>query len=286
MIYIITMHHNTDKFLALQARYLYEYTSEDYRVFCGVSGFGEISGTQPRHIKNHLFIDLSPIYNQHWFRMNYIYDAIAKGLSEGTITGIEHATFQPDDLLVFLDGDAFPMDTWVPKIRDYLSSAQAASVYRLENPEPLLDEQHKPYPHPLFFVTRAAFWEKYDLMWEHWEEYGISTPGPLLKRWFMGNNFEIAPLTRTNAFDIHPVFFGIYDEIIYHHGASAGVTSVYDSVDIWNRPALAEKYGTSLDLKHPVIPEFNAKLSQVVYDEILQNDNFIKIYLGGAEYTV
>ena len=35
--------------------------------------------------------------------------------------------------------------------------------------------------------------------------------------WFKDKNIEWYPLNRTNKIDLHPLFFGIYENMIYHH---------------------------------------------------------------------
>ena len=136
MIYYITMHHNVSKFVGLQASYIKRYTPRtagEYKVYCGLSGFGEFDGAE-ENIKDHVFIDITNVENQHWLRMNFLFDQLKKSV-----------TFNDEDLVVFLDGDAFPIDYWEAEVRELLQDHEAVAVERRENIEPLLADKWKPF---------------------------------------------------------------------------------------------------------------------------------------------
>jgi hypothetical protein len=267
MIYFITIHHETGKFFNLQAKYIRTFTTKEYKIYCGMSGITTVDAQQ-HNIEFHNIINLTDVKNQHWFRMNYLFNALQ-----------QHESLQPDDLVIFIDGDAFPIDSWEQKISSYLQAYPIAAIQRRENPEPLLREEQKRYPHPCFFATTVKFWVENKLEWRLDPFQGAHTAGVLIKMWLDEQKLESRPLLRTNAFNIHPLYFGIYDDIIYHHGA--GNRIVYDSVDIWTRKGLNP--GVDLDLRYPIIPEFNKKLSDLVYNQILEDDKYIKIFFGGRE---
>ena len=73
--------------------------------------------------------------------------------------------------------------------------------------------------------------------------------------------------------------FGVYDDIIYHHGA--GNRPPYDGVDVCLRQRLG--HGVEMDLFYPQILNFNQKLSNLVYDEILSDKKFINNFLLGIK---
>jgi hypothetical protein len=273
MIYFITIHHESDAFINLQAEYIRKNTSEPYIVYCGVSGLGDSMMADPANITSHKFIDLTEIDNQHWSRLNYLFEVLKND-----------PEFQIEDnaKLIFLDGDAFPISsTWVSQIDNYLTTHAVAAVHRTENPEPLLPEEYKPYPHPCFFATTVDFWKDNKLEWGLDSLRHIDTAGPTLKIWLEENGYITKQLLRTNCFDLHPLYYGVYGDIIYHHGC--GNREVYDSIDIWNRPILAEKHGVSLDLAYPQLLKFNKKVNTLVYHQILTDDQFINYYLRGRE---
>tara|TARA_R100000664_G_scaffold18454_1_gene27517 strand:- start:13745 stop:14569 length:825 start_codon:yes stop_codon:yes gene_type:complete len=274
MIYFVTMHHNTDNFVNLQAQNIKNYTPEvftKYKVYCGLSGVPDYRGEE-NNFTNYSFFNITEVMNQHWFRMNWLVDRIK-----------ENETIEDDDILVFLDGDAFPVDFWYPKIVELLKENEMVAADRREDIEPLLAEEMKPYPHPLFLATKAKFWIENELKWGIDESKGISTPGCLLKLWLEENDYSYAPLVRTNVFDIHPLFFGVYGDLIYHHGAASGLEKVYGSSDIWTRPDLSKKYGVALDIHVPAIPAFNGYMSNLVWQAIINLPNFINVYFRGKE---
>ena len=136
----------------------------------------------------------------------------------------------------------------------------------------------------MFFVTKAKFWQDNKLKWQIEEGVGAAhAPGCKLKIWFQENNYTYAPLLRTNKVNIHPLHFGVYGNMVYHHGSSAAGQYVYDSIDIWSRPELGEKYGVAVDLHVPIIPQFNSALSDLTFQAISQVPTFIKSFFLGKE---
>ena len=49
--------------------------------------------------------------------------------------------------------------------------------------------------------------------------YYITDVGSKLYKNLTENNINWYPMLRSNKVDLHPVFFAVYDNIIYHHGA-------------------------------------------------------------------
>jgi hypothetical protein len=119
---------------------------------------------------------------------------------------------------MFLDGDAFPVADPVPVIRRALAETDLLALQRRENAD---DRQ----PHPAFCVTSVATWS---LMHGDWSA-GLSWKGPdgALRSDVGGNLLRLlelhglswTPLRRTNTLNLHPVWFGVYGDVVYHHGA-------------------------------------------------------------------
>jgi hypothetical protein len=119
-----------------------------------------------------------------------------------------------DDILVFLDGDAFPIRALTPFIVEVLQEVPLAAICREEN-----DEE---YPHPSFCVTTVGFWKEVAGTWEVSSDPGAPTNelgGGRLRDLLRDRGVQWRRLLRSNAFDPHPVLFGIYEDLIYHHGA-------------------------------------------------------------------
>lgn len=272
MIYIVTIHHNTDKFIDLQDKYYAKYTEVPYKIYCGLSlpnNDDYFAAQREGKYSNFHFIDLREVQNQHWYRLNYLAEQVFKTEEE----------FDPDDILIFTDGDAFPVCPYAVPVSNLLQGPEkvgCVAVSRDENPEPFLADEFKPYPHPCFMATNLLFWKENELKWSL-ETPHIETAGPTLKRWYDEHGHNWVSMMRSNLYDLHPLYFGIYGDFLYHHGA--GNRLVYDSIDIWPRQGLEPS--VDMDLRFPQIPRFNKKLSDLIFDEIIADDNFINLYLMG-----
>jgi len=266
MIHILTNHHETPKWIKLQAEYLDRNTDEKYKVYCGLTDMqSEADLTTPKYA----FYALQ-VPNVHADKLNALYGII------------DQSTVKDDDLLVFLDPDALLIQKdWDIQLRQYLTEHPAVAVSREENIEPLATEDQKPYPHPCFFVTTVKFWNDNNLSWDLDPSQGIECAGVLLKKFFDSKGFSWKKLLRSNSYDIHPLNFGIYGDLVYHHGS--GNRPVYDSIDVWGRKELAEEYGVGLDLHWPELLEFNSSLSTLVFDHIEKDERFIRRYFLGKK---
>lgn len=268
MIHIITNHHETLKWIEIQSTYLKNNTNNDYKVYCGVSDLpGEV---KPPSIERYNFDNLENVENKHAYKMNHLSDTIDMSKED------------PNDMLVFLDPDALPVQQgWDQFVKDALEKHKVIAISREENIEPLLRPDQRPYPHPCFLATTLGFWKKNKLSWDIDPSQGADCAGVLLKKWLAENNHDWGRLLRSNCFNLHPLNFAVYGHLIYHHGS--GNRPIYDSIDIWSRPELSQKYGVSLDLHFPELLEFNQKVSDLVFDAISNDSNFINMYFCGFD---
>ena len=275
MIHIITNHHQTPRWLPTQATYLARYTNQAYKVHCGITEFPEetcLNELISRYdvLKSYEFHKLEGVENNHGTKLGYLADLVTTEEMNGEAP------------LVFLDPDAFPIQQrWDEFVTSEFNRHPALAISREENPEPLLADDYKPYPHPCFFATTLNFWKEHKLSWEIDPDRGADCAGQVLKKWFDSSKHTWSRLLRTNCYDLHPLNYGVYGNMIYHHGS--GNRPVYDSIDIWSRPALARKYGVSMDLHFPELLDFNQGVSDLVFEAINTNSNFIKMYFCGEE---
>jgi hypothetical protein len=275
MIHIVTNHHETIKWLEPQAKYLKKHTNDNYKIYSGFTDMNEEVNLEEVKQSSSIFDmyefdELKEVANDPPYKFDYLANSIS--MEENN----------KDDLLIFLDPDAFPIQLdWDLQVKTWLKDRAAIAISREENLEPLLKEDQSPYPHPCFFVTTLGFWRENNLSWRHDPSQGIECAGILLKKWFEDNDHQWGRMLRTNCFNLHPLNFGVYGQLIYHHGS--GNRPVYDSIDIWARPELSKKYGVSLDLYYPELLEFNQKISDVVFSEINKDPNFIRMYFCGQD---
>jgi hypothetical protein len=195
VIHIATVHWRDGRWLEPQRRYLERNLEGPYRIHADADPDGE-----------------GP--DAHAAKLNALAAAIARDA-------------EPADVLVFLDGDAFPIAPLDGFLEETLSRFPLAAIRRDEN---LGDKQ----PHPSFCATTVGFWRELGGDWSRapwtndvgWE---ISDPGGRLLETLTEKGVEWHPLQRTNRANLHPVLFGVYDDVVYHHGA--GFRDVFDRVD-------------------------------------------------------
>jgi hypothetical protein len=197
MLYVATVHYQSPRWIELQTRRLREHLSVPHQIWTSLEGI------DPSYGKH--FDRVVEQYGDHAGKLNHLALEIRKVASD-------------DDLLMFLDGDAFPVADPMPMIAQNLESFPLIAVRRVEN----VDE---PQPHPSFCVTTVGTWRKLPGDWS----MGYPWTGPRGNRdTDVGGNLLRAleltetpwlPLLRTGSATDHPLFFGTYGDLVYHHGA-------------------------------------------------------------------
>ncbi len=218
MINIITVHWQTPKWIEPQLSYLERNVGAPYRVFASLNGIDDGAVAA----RFHFAADLS---GTHAEKLNEL-AAVAMDQSD------------PSDVLMFLDGDAFPVASLARWVADTLATYRVAAVRRDEN-------FGDPQPHPCFCVTTAAFWQEIGGDWRPGRPWvndvgtTVADVGGSLLAQLQERGVEWLPLLRTNTRNPHPLLFGIYAHRVYHHGA--GFRSVPTRVDLHrhaqNRPS-------------------------------------------------
>jgi hypothetical protein len=198
VIHIATLHHRSARWIDPQLRYLERHTGEPYRVYAC------LDWVDPAHFE----------------RFHFAVDRRESLVDELNFLGrvvVERA--EPDDLLVFMHGDTFPIAPWVGPVREMLAAHPLAGVRRDEN----LGE---PNPHACFTVTTPAFWHEIGGDWAKGPEWvgsdghRTSDLGAELWRALEERSISWHPILRSNSTDLHPLWFAVYGDIVYHHGAA------------------------------------------------------------------
>ncbi len=109
-----------------------------------------------------------------------------------------------DDVILFMDGDAWPVRPSSNFIYEALGRLSVGGVVRIENGER--------YPHPCFTFTTVGFWKEADLSWS---KHDINHILHVLE----ARKQDWVKIKRTSGLTDHPVFFSVYGDMIYHHGA-------------------------------------------------------------------
>lgn len=122
-----------------------------------------------------------------------------------------------NDVLLFIDSDAFPIKPLNSFIKNKLKRYPLVAIQRKEQ---LRDSQ----PHTSFCFTTVKLWKDIKGDWRpgyKWKTkigYATDCGGNLLKI-LMDNNINWYKMLRTNKKNYHPLFFAVYDNLVYHHGA-------------------------------------------------------------------
>jgi hypothetical protein len=210
MLHVATVHWHDERWLAPQLRYFERYLPE-HRVFASLNGI-DIDRWGPSF---HYAADLD---GPHHVKLNELADLAARDAD-------------PDDLLLFIDSDAFPI---APVDRSLLGGTPLAAVRRDEN----MGEQQ---PHPCFCLTTVGFWKEIDGDWARgyeWEASNgemVSDGGGNLLRILRERNIEWRPLLRSNRVELDPLWFAVYGDAVYHHGAGSRPMISFASNLEWRR---------------------------------------------------
>jgi len=150
-------------------------------------------------------VELKSVAESHSIKLNILADiACSQGKDE--------------DYLIFLDGDAFPITDIMPPIQETLKQYPLMAVRRDEN---IGDRQ----PHPSFAVTTIGFWKeikgdwKPGYKWKNNNNQIVTDTGGNLLKILEDRKIDWFPILRTNKVNLHPLWFGIYGDLVYHHGA-------------------------------------------------------------------
>jgi len=198
VLYIATVHYKSPRWIEIQTAHLREHISVPYQTWSSLE-----------------YID--PAYGVHFDRIIDQRGAHAGKLNHLALEITQEASDQ--DLLMFLDGDAFPIADPMPMVTEALSRTALVAVRRAEN-------VNEPQPHPCFCVTTVGTWRAIGGDWTN----GPTWPGALgekrttdvganLLRRLELSKTPWTDVLRTNRTDTDPLYFAVYGGVIYHHGA-------------------------------------------------------------------
>ena len=211
MLHIATVHWLDPTWVDIQCTYFAKTLSRTpYRLYAFLNGIDE----KPHRDKFH-YISTQPIVS-HITKLNLLAEEICH-------------TGEPDDIIIFIDGDAFPVNNFVPYIEEQLQHFPLVAVQRLEN-------EGDPQPHPSFCATTIRFWKEIDGDWSKGPKWQTNTgtlrsdTGGVLWEKLGRAGISWKPILRSNVVNLHPLWFGVYGDLIYHHGAA--FRTPYCTVDI------------------------------------------------------
>jgi hypothetical protein len=243
MLHIATVHWKSDKWVDIQLRYLNTHITQPFKIYAFLN---DVPGN---HRSKYFYSSTDPV-GLHPVKLNLLADM-----------AVFHAR-DPGDLLMFIDGDAFPIGDIMTFGCEQLRKYPLVAVQRLENAG---DRQ----PHPCFCLTTVGFWKEIQGDWKRgylWKNrYGAKVTdvgGNLLKK-LEDRGVEWYPMLRSNRRNLHPVFFALYSDLIYHHGA--GFREPASRSDLFDRISLVSVTRSALRL-------VNLGLAKRVYEKMLTRD--------------
>ena len=203
MIHILTIHWQSADWIDIQLKYLKENLQQPYKVYAFLNGVPNVE----TH-KDKFFYTSTEDIKSHPVKLNLLAD----------IAGFSAES--EDDFLMFLDGDAFPVAPLDDLFLNTLKEYPLAAVQRYENNGDI-------QPHPCFCVCKIKFWKEIQGDWNHggitWKDKfnnDVWDVGGIMLKILNNKNISWYKLNRSNKHKLHPLLFGVYDQLIYHHGAA------------------------------------------------------------------
>jgi hypothetical protein len=197
VLHVATVHYASPRWIAIQTERLRRHIGVPFQTWSSLERIDPEYGARFDHIVQQR--------GSHAGKLNHLAMEICHVADDG-------------DLLMFLDGDAFPIADPMPLIEESLAKAPLLAVRRAEN----VDE---PQPHPCFCVTSVATWRALPGDWTAgptWlGAHGHQTTdvgGNLLRRLELTGT-PWTQVLRSNHHDLDPLWFGVYGGVVYHHGA-------------------------------------------------------------------
>ena len=263
MIHILTVHWKDDRWVDIQLEYFKKHIREPYKVYAFLNSL-------PRDHRGKYFHSSTEDIQSHAIKLNLLADM-----------AILHAD-NDDDWLMFIDGDAFPIGDIVSFAHRKLREYPLLAIQRKENVGDIR-------PHPSFCITTVKFWKeikgdwKSDHKWRDATGNEFTDPGGNLFSILENRKIRWFPLLRSNKTELHQIFFGIFEDLIYHHGA--GFRQPYARVDLQRYTTekipfigiLLKKRREKIMWRR--IVKENKILSERVYQSILSDTNFYKFFL-------
>lgn len=243
MLHIATVHWFHDLWVDIQLDYLQRNVSMPFRVYAFLNGASE------NHRDKYFYSNVEPI-ESHPIKLNLLAEIIGY-----------HSI--SDDLIMFIDGDAFPIGDICGFAVDKLREYPLIAVQRLENEGDI-------QPHPCFCMTTVGFWNeiggdwKEGFQWKNAAGYEFSDVGGNLLKVLQDGNINWYPMLRSNKVNSHPLLFGIYDNMVYHHGS--GFRSPMSRLDRME----CRRSGVSLDERAKMV----AQISDNMFYKIREDRDF------------
>jgi hypothetical protein len=203
MIHVLTIHWQSEEWIDIQLKYLKQHIREPFRVYTFLNN---VPNT-PVH-REKFFYSSTENIKSHPIKLNLLADMAS------------FAAESEDDYLMFLDGDAFPINSIDEFKSRVFPKHPLAAIQRLENNGDI-------QPHPCFCMTTVGYWKTIKGDWKagdvKWtDKFGAKVwdVGGQMLQIMEDNQVDWYKLNRSNNHNLHPLLFGVYENLVYHHGAA------------------------------------------------------------------
>lgn len=197
MLYVVTVHHASPRWIEIQTRHIRRHIGVPHEIWTSLEKIDPSYGSH--------FDTVLELQAPHAPKLNAIVTEILEVADDG-------------DLMMFLDGDSFPIADPMPLVQESLANAPLVAVRRAENGD-------EPQPHPCFTVMSVGTWKTVRGDWTA----GYTWPGVhgrpnsdvggnLLRKLELAGMPWVQVL-RSNKHNPDPLYLAIYGDIVYHHGA-------------------------------------------------------------------
>ena len=293
MLHILTLHLG-DKWIDIQKKQIERFISEPYKIYARLGDGGDgkekwkyESDDKGNKITGSKYIDTTVVYDKH------------KDKYDGAISGAQHwvhsmgklldylminQELKPTDTILILDSDAFPISPMTDFLEKTLEKYPLVSAQ-----EPMHEWDRDPLyliPHPMFMAFKAKHILEGKLtnhLRKFVQDKNNNWWGGILL-WLIENDYKYYALKRSNKVNVHPLYFGIYGDMIYHHWAgSRNMITRPDRLRV-GQNADDANITPNQQKKLDKIALENAKMSDEVFSKLKDEKEIDKImmYFKGA----
>ena len=258
MIHIITINWTTDKWIDIQLPSFKKYIKSPYKVYTRLGNMGEDLFNKHKNKYHHCVQGNKNEKFHVTVGMKLMLSEIKKNIKKG-------------DIIMLIDSDAF----FIKDISPLLDKLQSHPFIAVQEPNhDYTFNNNSNNPHPMFYLFKSEYISN-DTGLEKALTNIILSPNSNwwggVEKWLLDNKINYHPLHRSNSVNLHPLYFAIYNNMIYHHWAG--------SRHMITRPDREQHRTTGESLES--IAERNHKLSEEVYLQITtQLDVFIQFLKG------
>jgi hypothetical protein len=199
MIHILTVHWKDDSWVDIQSEYLERNLASPYLSYAFLNYL-------PKDHSEKFFYSSTEGIQDHAVKLNLLADMASLNADSD------------NDILLFIDGDAFPVNEISEFLQQGLSDYPLVAIQRVENNGDM-------QPHPCFCATTVGFWKEIGGDWKEGYKWlnskgdSVTDVGGNLLGKLEEASVSWLKILRSNKVNLHPLWFGLYGDMIYHHGA-------------------------------------------------------------------